>query len=240
MKQHSAPETLIIAGPQGSGKGTQAQHLIHTYGYDHFEMGGKLREVAKNDDEIGQAIREAQATGRFVDFQVVMQIVENYIGSRGASQRLLFDGIPRDARQEEAFMEKLDAAGRANDAQMVLLDLPKDAAMKNIIFRGVTTGRLDDQDPAVVAKRLEGFYEKTMPVVDKFDRQGRLIPVDARPVIDMEQATEVARRIQELKGSSVEMDDLQDMLKEIEVQLAQSIRTVSQRLDEVLQMQAVV
>ena len=199
MKLSNAREALIIAGPQGSGKGTQAKHLTKQYGYEHFEMGGKLREIAQEPTPLGQEVLRAQMAGEFVAFPVVMRIVEGYLESRKAAQRLLFDGIPRDITQEQALMEKLDQAGRSDNTRMVLMDISEEDTMKNILYRGFADDRKDDQDPSTVAKRLQGFYGKTMPVVDKFDRFGRLIRVDAKPSIDMDAAVKVVQRIHQIE-----------------------------------------
>jgi adenylate kinase len=229
------PRTLILAGPQGSGKGTQAANLARM-GYDHFEMGGVLREVAKQDTEIGKQVREAQEKGTFVDFIVVMQIVAEYMRSRRDMDMVMLDGIPRNEEQETAVTHQLDQLDRAGDARMLLIDISREEAVQNIMYRGIVTGRKDDQDRDVVNTRLEGFYNKTMRVVDMYDTRGQLLRLDGRPTADMQRAIQVEQRIRQLQGMEqlnghgAELEKLLEERGEINTQLDDSRFVVFERL----------
>lgn len=231
------PQRLILMGPQGSGKGTQAKLLQDTYGYHHFEMGGILTQVRKEDTEIGRHVDERMSKGDMADKQVVMAIVENYIDSRDSAARLMFDGMPRTSEQMSDFTRLLESKDMHKGARAVLLDLPREEAVKNIVYRGIVTERSDDQDPNVVNNRLNGFYTKTMPVAQEYERRGQLIRVDAMPEVDMVYAAEVESRIKHIQIMVKAGGSVEKRLRQLRQKDPQALNGHAQELQELMQLQ---
>ncbi len=177
------PNTLILAGIQGSGKGTQGKMLQKDFEYAGFDMGAQLRKIAAQETELGQLVREAQKTGALVSQETVMRIVQEFTLQRDSVSRVMFDGIPRTLKQKHALDQTLTEVGRG-DAKLLHIAVSDITARKNIAYRAKVEGRADDAKPEVVEKRIRTFYEETVPVIDEFRRQGRLIHVDGDTGLD--------------------------------------------------------
>lgn len=166
---------IILFGIQGSGKGTQAKKLADDFHYYIFEAGGELRSMAASGTELGNTVKEYIDNGHLVPFEIIMQVVKEAITAVPAGQHILFDGIPRDHDQMEAFNSIMEEAGRDFKAIQILLD--KDTAMERIAERAEEQGRADDADTEKVERRIDLFFDKTMPVIEAYEDQGKLIKI---------------------------------------------------------------
>ena len=168
---------LVFFGIQGSGKGTQAKRLAAEFGYDIFEAGGELRKIAAMGSELGNTVKSYIDAGNLVPHPIIMQVVKEAIAKRPSSQKILFDGIPRDQDQQRDFDTIMAQAGRDFHAIEFLLDAEE--AKKRILGRAKAEGRADDANDAVIARRMATFEQKTRPVISVYRAAGILKEIDA-------------------------------------------------------------
>jgi len=167
---------LLLFGIQGSGKGTQAKRLASEFGYDIFEAGGELRAIAASGSALGGTVKSFIDAGNLVPHEIIMQVVKEAIAKRPKDQKILFDGIPRDADQQRDFDVILREAGR--EFRAVHLLLTPEEGTRRILGRAKAEGRADDADTAIVEKRMRTFMEKTLPVILAYGARGLVTEVD--------------------------------------------------------------
>ena len=166
---------LLLFGIQGSGKGTQAKKLAAEFNFDVFEAGGELRKIAALGSELGNTVKSYIDQGKLVPHEIIMQVVREAILERPKDQRILFDGIPRDADQQRDFDAVMREAGRDFRAIHLLLD--PEEGVQRILGRAKIEGRADDADEAVIRRRMRTFTEKTLPVIEAYGKEGKVIEV---------------------------------------------------------------
>ena len=184
---------LIIVGPQGCGKGTQAEKIMATYDMDSFSTGDALRAEAKSGSALGQEVKKLIDAGILVPDNIINDILENAINK--ASKGLIFDGYPRTLDQAQHLLEKTTINAIVN------ITISDDEAVKRISSRwrcpvckrryntislppktagvcdddGTALTQRADAKPDAVRKRLKAYHEQTEPILAYFEEQG--IPV---------------------------------------------------------------
>lgn len=165
----------ILGGP-GSGKGTQSAHLVRDYGFTHLSAGDLLRaEQDRSGSQYGQLIKDYIKNGAIVPMEVTVKLLENAMHQKlsGSHGRFLIDGFPRKLDQA-AFFESSVCRSRCT----LFLDCPEDVMKERLLNRGKTSGRSDDNAESIL-KRFKTFVETSMPVVDHFAKEGRVVKVPA-------------------------------------------------------------
>lgn len=173
---------IVLFGIQGSGKGTQAKKLAQEFGYEIFEMGGELRKMSTSGTELGKTVAAYIDKGHHAPLEIVMQVAKDAILSRPASQRILFDGLPRNADQMMGFDTIMAEAGRP--FRCVQLVIPRDLAVERIMQRAKEQNRADDADEEAVKRRLDIFLEKTVPVIQHYASRRNMTDIDSSASID--------------------------------------------------------
>ncbi|PIR53934.1 adenylate kinase [Candidatus Peregrinibacteria bacterium CG10_big_fil_rev_8_21_14_0_10_42_8] len=173
---------LVFFGIQGSGKGTQARMLAEEFGYYIFEAGGELRKIKASGTELGETVKNYIDNGELVPFEIIMKVVKEAVGNVPEEQQILFDGIPRDLDQMNAFNTIMNTAGR--ELQCVHILLNKDEAVERIKSRAAIEGRADDADQEKVLRRMDLFVDKTMPVIKAYESAGKVIEVDGQGTVE--------------------------------------------------------
>ena len=173
---------LVFFGIQGSGKGTQARKLAQEFGYSIFEAGGELRAIAASGSKLGETVKSSIDVGKLVPHKIIMQVVKEAIGKRQESQKILFDGIPRDRDQQRDFQAIMKKEGR--DFRCVHILLNEEDALQRILKRARDQGRTDDANEAIVRKRMATFHEKTEPVIKQYKAEGRMIEIAGEGTVD--------------------------------------------------------
>jgi adenylate kinase len=168
---------IVFFGIQGSGKGTQAKKLAAAHGFDIFEAGGELRKIAASGSELGHTVKSYIDEGHLVPLEIIMLVVKEAIMKRPKDQKILFDGIPRDMFQMEEFNKVMNEVGR--EFHCVHFLLSKEVGMERVLGRGKIEGRVDDANVDVIMKRMNTFFEKTIPVIEEYKKQGKVTEVDA-------------------------------------------------------------
>jgi len=176
----SADQALVVfvLGGPGAGKGTQCANIVRDYGFQHLSAGDLLRaEQDREGSEFGDMIKSYIKEGQIVPMEVTIQLLENAMThaiERDGKRKFLVDGFPRKMDQAIAFEEKV-----VPSKFTLFFDLPEEDMRKRLLKRGETSGRSDDNDESI-KKRFKTFVETSMPVVEMFEKEGRLVKVDAR------------------------------------------------------------
>jgi adenylate kinase len=181
---------MLLLGPQGSGKGTQAQRISSTYGVPHIATGDMLRTAMAAGTELGRRIKPIYDAGELVPDDLMIELIRERISQPDAEQGFVLDGFPRTLEQADALDDMLLEMGSPLD---VVFDLQIDepTAVQRLLGRAVDEGRSDDT-PEAIAKRLELFRDATMPVIEHYRAQGKVVGVHAAGTVN-----EVFNEIQE-------------------------------------------
>ena len=163
---------LILFGPPGSGKGTQAAKLVEHYGLTHISTGDLCRYEMENDTPLGQKAKAYMAKGQLVPDEVTIGMLRNKVNSVGETRGFIFDGFPRTVAQAEA-LDAFLAEKNEEITGLVALDVHEEEIVKRILMRGETSGRPDDNDESIIRKRIEVYKNETTPVSDHYRRIGK-------------------------------------------------------------------
>lgn len=175
---------ILILGPQGSGKGTQAKLIATTYGVAHVATGDILRGAIAQGTELGRKVEPILERGDLVPDGLMIDLIRERLEREDG---FVLDGFPRTLPQAEAFDAMLSEIGKPLDAAL-LLDVDDGVAIERLAGRAVEEGRTDDS-PEVIANRLRLYHELTEPVVDRYREAGILCEVDGEgPVEDVERS----------------------------------------------------
>jgi len=173
---------LILLGPPGAGKGTQAQHLVAKYGLVQLSTGDMLRAAVKAGTPLGHQVEDIMARGELCPDDAVVAIVGERIAQPDARKGFILDGFPRTVAQAEALDRMLAAQGLALDA-VIELRVDEAVLIKRIENRiAETTARghelRRDDNPQVLHRRLEAYRRQTAPLISYYRRRGVLRTVD--------------------------------------------------------------
>jgi adenylate kinase len=172
---------LLLIGPPGSGKGTQAVRIAEHFGIAHISSGELLRRHVADRTSIGRAIEEYVNRGDLVPDGVVMDLLRKPVTAASQAGGYVLDGFPRTVEQAEAAYLVAKALG-ASVRIAVHLDVDRDELVRRVLARGRETGRADDTED-VINHRLQVFEERTRPLLHYYARREELITVNgARPV----------------------------------------------------------
>lgn len=185
---------IVVLGPQGSGKGTQAKLLAKKYALDHFDTGHVLRQIASRNTVLGREVYEIIIVKKeLVCARLLREVLQIRLNDLGREQGIVFDGVPRNLEQLEYFEKALQEFGRKIDA-VIFIDISKKEATKRIGKRFACEGcketvilkagktlvcskcggklvqRTDDTKEGI-KKRLEIFQTETMPVIEYFEKK---------------------------------------------------------------------
>ncbi len=194
---------LLLFGPPGSGKGTQAALLVERLGYRHLSTGEVLRAAIRGQSPLGKRIQEIVRSGQLVSDEIVSQVVRDELRQELASGKaVIFDGYPRTLRQV-VDLDAMLAEAKSADYRVVMLDVDNEEVVKrlsgrrqcqncgavyNVHFKapkkegicdscgGPVVQRPDD-DPSTVRARLQVYHQETRPVLEEYKRRGALISI---------------------------------------------------------------
>lgn len=163
---------LILFGPPGSGKGTQAAQLVEKYGFLHISTGDLFRYEMGNNTPLGLEAKSYMEKGQLVPDSVTIGMLRNKVEANPDVPGYIFDGFPRTIPQSEA-LDALLAEKNAAVSALIMLDVPDDEITKRILLRGQSSGRADDLDEAIIRKRIEVYKSETTPVFDYYQVKGK-------------------------------------------------------------------
>jgi len=176
-------KNIVLFGPPGSGKGTQASKIISKYGFIHLSTGDMLRAEIAEQTKLGLEAKTLMDKGELVPDAVVIGMIENKLDNNKASKGFVFDGFPRTVKQAEALDELL--AKRSAPIQKVLsLKVSEEELTHRILERGKTSGRADDQNETIVKNRVVEYRTKTEPLANYYAHQHKLVEIAGEGTVD--------------------------------------------------------
>ena len=167
---------LVLFGIQGSGKGTVASAVAERFGFAYFETGAELRKLAQEDTPLAKKVKSIMDAGNLVPNEVVMEIIEEFMKKVPEGKSVLFDGIPRKPVQATTFDSLMRKLGR--DFTCILIDVPEEMAKERLLGRN----RSDDT-PGVIQARFQNYLDETVPVIENYRAEGKLLSIDGKPPI---------------------------------------------------------
>lgn len=182
---------MIILGPPGAGKGTQAALIAERYGVPAISTGDIFRANIKAETELGQQVKEITSSGALVPDELTNRIVEDRLAQTDAQEGFLLDGYPRNLGQVEALDTMLRATGQSLDVVIELV-VDTEEVVQRLLKRAEIEGREDDTEE-VVRHRMDVYTEQTAPLSEAYDKRGLLERVDGLGEVD-----EVTARIAEV------------------------------------------
>jgi adenylate kinase len=172
---------LLVLGPQGSGKGTQAKRISAEYGVPHVSTGDIFRAAIADGSELGRLVEPILGSGALVPDELTVGLIRERLAAPDAREGFVLDGFPRTIAQAEALDEMLAETGQGLDA-VLFFDLDDDAATERLRGRALEEGR-DDDTPEVIARRLAVYHEQTVQVVEHYRATGKLVPLHAERTV---------------------------------------------------------
>lgn len=173
---------LILLGPPGAGKGTQATLVSSAHGVPAISTGDIFRANIKNETELGLQVKAITASGGYVPDEITNAIVRDRLAQDDTAPGFLLDGYPRTTGQVEALDEMLGDAGHALDA-VVELTVDTDEVVQRLLARAQDQGRADDTEE-VIRERMRIYAEETAPLAAVYKERGLLRRVDGMGTVD--------------------------------------------------------
>lgn len=169
---------IVLFGPPGSGKGTQAQNLIQKFNLKQISTGDLFRHNIKNETELGKLAKSYMDKGELVPDQVTIDMLTDELKKPTDAQGFIFDGFPRTAFQTEALEDIVKDV--LNDQIDICLSLvvEDEILVKRLLERGKTSGRSDDADENIIRNRIKEYYTKTAEVAELYKKQGKYVEVN--------------------------------------------------------------
>jgi adenylate kinase len=196
---------LILLGPPGAGKGTQAQHLVAKYGLVQLSTGDMLRAAVKAGTPLGRQVADIMASGALCPDHVVVAIVEDRIEQPDARKGFILDGFPRTVAQAEALDRMLKRHGIGLEA-VIELRVDEAALIKRIenrVAQMTAQGQQlrSDDNPEVLHRRLTAYREQTAPLIAYYQRHGLLRSIDGMRAVE-DVAAQILRALDENPGAA--------------------------------------
>jgi len=167
---------LILFGPPGSGKGTQSENIIESFGLQHLSTGNLLRSEITNQTELGMEAKRIMDAGQLVPDAVVIGMVGNFIDAHPDAKGFLFDGFPRTTAQCIALDALLKE--KNNEINLVLaLEVSEEELVKRLLGRGLTSGRSDDTNETIIRARIQEYHDKTTAVATYYLKFNKVVMV---------------------------------------------------------------
>ena len=167
---------IILFGPPGAGKGTQAKYLVKKLGNFQISTGDILREEIKNDSDIGKKIIDVMNDGRFVSDDIVNQLLEKQVFDPQKKNKLIFDGYPRSINQAKNLNLLLASSNQKIDF-VFFLNVNKETIIERIQKRKILEKRSDDELDTIL-KRYDTYMETTKPVLDFYSKNPNFHEID--------------------------------------------------------------
>jgi adenylate kinase len=173
---------IILFGPPGAGKGTQAKYLVKKLNSFQISTGDMLRDEIEKDSEIGKKIIDNMNDGKFVNDEIVNDLIKNIIFDQKKKNKLIFDGYPRSLSQAKNLDLLINTSNQKLDF-IFFLNVNKDTIIKRIEKRKILEKRLDD-DSNTILKRYDTYMETTRPVLDFYSKNPNFYEIDGTLEID--------------------------------------------------------
>lgn len=174
---------IILFGPPGSGKGTQSEKLIAKYNLKHLSTGDLLRSEIAASTPLGLEAKKLMDAGQLVPDEVVVGMISSALEANPHVNGFLFDGFPRTTAQAEALDKLLKLKG-TEIGVVLALEVSEEELVKRLLNRGLTSGRSDDTDEAVIRNRIVEYKNKTSIVADHYKKYNKVKHIKGEGTLD--------------------------------------------------------
>ena len=188
---------LIIMGPPGAGKGTQAVRIAERFGIPAISTGDIFRNNIKDGTDLGRQVEEILKSGGYVPDEMTNRIIEDRLGWVDAAPGFLLDGYPRTPGQVEFLDQVLAGHGHALDG-VLELNVDEEAVVSRLLKRAEIEGRADDTEE-VIRERMAIYHKETAPLIAIYEEHGVLIKVDGMGTVD-EVTERVSKAVESMTG----------------------------------------
>lgn len=166
---------VLLLGPQGAGKGTQAKRVSAEYGIPQIASGEILRAEMAAGTELGQRVQEVYDRGDLVSDDLMIELIRNRLEQPDTEAGFILDGFPRTTVQAEALDSMFSDIGRSFNVAFAL-QIPDEVAFERLRRRAEVEGRADDTDEAI-KRRLDNYHRETEPLIEHYRTRGNLVPI---------------------------------------------------------------
>jgi adenylate kinase len=166
---------ILLLGPQGAGKGTQAQRISVEYGIAHIASGEILRGEMAAGTGLGRRVKDVYDRGDLVSDDLIIELIKSRLAQADTDNGFILDGFPRTTVQAEALDSMFDEIGR-NFSVVFALQIPDEVAFERLRRRAQIEGRPDDTDDAI-RRRLENYHRETAPLIEYYRTRGNLVTI---------------------------------------------------------------
>jgi adenylate kinase len=171
------PLNVLLLGPQGAGKGTQAKRISEEYGIPHIASGEILRAEMTAGTELGRRVKDVYDRGDLVSDDLMIELIRTRLEQPDTESGFVLDGFPRTTVQAEALDAMLAELGRSFSVVFVL-QIPDEVAFERLRRRSELEGREDDTDGAI-RRRLENYHRETEPLIEHYRVRGNVVTIHA-------------------------------------------------------------
>jgi adenylate kinase len=174
---------LILFGPPGSGKGTQSEKLISTYGLKHLSTGDILRNEIRSGTPLGLEAKSLMDKGQLVPDEVVIGMIRSALEDDSQVNGFLFDGFPRTNAQADS-LDGLLKEKKATINLLIALQVSREELVKRLLHRGLSSGRTDDVNESIIDSRIGEYERKTAAVAEHYKKFDKVVYVPGEGTVD--------------------------------------------------------
>lgn len=169
---------IVLFGPPGSGKGTQAQNLIQKFNLKQISTGDLFRFNMKNETELGKLARTYIDKGELVPDQVTIDMLIDELKKPTEMNGFILDGFPRTSFQTEALDQIVKEQLNSEISVCLSLIVDDEILVSRLVKRGETSGRVDDSEESIIRNRIKEYYAKTAEVAELYKQQGKYVEIN--------------------------------------------------------------